>query len=234
MEISVVDILNLIIAILAFNISVISLYKMYMSGRPYINLIDMFFEPSKFHCYSLENRDGHEKLTDHHKAIINDTLGKTCSVRIDGENYLLVNMINGDFDFKDIRLVLAPYQFTYVNTGSFVPEIQITKGVFKLKDRNEFKNSINCIITPKGVNNERINIQIAYVCKEGYDTSVIYNRLLEETQRFSYKNDAEKARRIINFEKEEFIVKCKNNAKSKYIIKIIFTWDGNELEFVSK
>lgn len=210
MKVSVVDILNLIIAILAINLSVISLYRSYMSGRPYINLVDMFFEPSDFSCYSLEKEKGHKKLTESHKAIIRKTLGKICSVNIDGKNYLIVNMITGDFDFKDIRLVLAPYQYEYKNTGDFVSEIQLVKGVFKLINKDAFEKSINCKITPEGMDDERINIQVAYVCKEGYDTSVIYNRLLNENKRFSYKNDIKKAKRIINFEKEEFVLECKN------------------------
>ncbi|TGY94993.1 hypothetical protein E5329_17000 [Petralouisia muris] len=234
MEILNIDILNLIIAILAFVISIISLYKSYISGRPYINLMDMFFEPSKFHCYSLEDYDGHKKLTDNHKTIINDTLGRVSYQIIDGESYLLVNMLSGHFEYRDVRLVLAPYQFTYVNTGKFVSEIQLIKGMFKLKDRDVFEKNIDCMIRPEGRDGEKINIQVAYVCEEGYDTSVIYNRLLEETQRFSYIDDIEKARRIINFEKEEFVLKCKNNAKSKYLIKVIYTWDGTRLKFVFK
>jgi hypothetical protein len=234
MKISIIDILNLMIAILAFIISIISLYKSYVSGRPYINLIDMFFEPSKFHCYSLEDCDGHKKLTDNHKTIINDTLGKVSYQIIDGENYLLVNMLSGHFEYKDIRLVLAPYQFTYVNTGKFVSEIQVIKGIFKLKDRDIYKKNIDCMIRPEGSDNEKINIQIAYVCEEGYDTSIIFNRLFEETQRFSYIADVEKARRIINFEKEEFVLKCKNNSKSKYLIKLIYIWDDTGLKFTFK
>lgn len=234
MDISVIDTLNLIIAILAFSISVMSLYRSYMSGRPYIKLIDMFFEPSEFHCYSLEIREGYEELTESYQGIIKDTLGRVRYTRIDEKGYLLVNSLSDNFDFRNVRLVLAPYQFTYANTGSFVCEMQLIKGIFKLRDKEVYEKDINCVITPEGVGDERINIRIAYVCEEGNATSVIYDRLLQETERFSYKDNTEKAKRIINFEKEEFIVKCKNNAKNKYIIKVIYEWDGNELKIISE
>lgn len=230
MEITIIDFFNMIIAIFAFCISAISLYKSHMSGRPYINLVNMFFDPSEFHCFSLENCNGHEKLTNLHKDIIKKTLGRICYTSINGKKYLIINTLDANFEFKNVRLILAPYQFTYVNTGGFATEIHLVKGIFKLKNRETYEKDINCIITPEGIDNE-INIRIAYVCQEGFDTSIIYNRLFGINEKFSYKNDIERARNIINFEKEEYIVKCKNNAKSKYTIKVIFEWDNNELKF---
>ncbi len=227
MNISIIDIINLIVAIWA-------IIKSYRSGRPYIKLTDMYFEPSEFHCYSLEDCEGYKKLTDNHQEIINKTLGKISDQVIDGERYLLVNMLNAGFEYKNIRLVLAPYQFTYKNTGEFVSEIQLIKSLFKLKNGVVCNRNIDCTIRPEGEDGEKINIKIAYVCEEGCETSIIYNRLLKETQRFSYMKDTEKARGIINFKKEEFVLKCKNNARDRYLMKFIYTWDGEKLNFIFK
>ena len=234
MDFSVIDILNLVVSVFAIIISVISLYKSFMTGRPYIKLVDMFFEPSEFHCYSLENCNGYEKLTDKHKDIIKKTLGGMHYQVIDGKNYILVNMLKEDFDIDNVRLILSPYQFTYINTGGFVTEINIIKGFFKLKNREKHMEAIGCMIVPEGIDHEEFCVRVAYACQDGFDTSVIYNRLLSEKERFSYKNDNEKARKIINFEEEKFIVKCRNNAKSRYTLKVVFRWDNNVLKFISK
>lgn len=234
MQYGIIDIINCGISILALCFSCLSLYNVYMSRKPYIKLNDMFFEPSDFHCYSLEAYDGHEKLTDAHKNIINKTVGMICSQTIDGVNYLLVNTIKNSNDLSNVRLVLAPYQFTYTNTGEFIHEISLVEATIKLIRKDKFtRQNINCSIIPEKVD-EKFNIKVAYVCREGFDMSVIYQKLFNKKEFFSYKHDFEKVKDIINFEKEIYKIKCKNNSNNYYKIKLTYIKKENSLEYIPK
>lgn len=220
------DILNLMLAILALLFSGLSLHRSRMSQRPYIKLIDMFFDPSEFYCYSSEAKDKYEKFKEEHKKIINNTVGEICSKNIDGREYLLVNMLEKDYNLNNVKLILAPYQFVFTNTGKFVPELRVVKGIFKLKSSIKSRRNVDYKIVPSDITNEEVNIKIAYICQDGFETSVIYPRLLDEKEKFSYKKDNEKAENIVNFKREEYVIIGRSNSNIRYKIKIIFTWKG--------
>ena len=113
----------------------------------------MFFEPCDFKCYSSDGSGNYSILTENQKNIIKDTMSKNrrfSNIVIEGTQYLLVNLVEGDTDFNNVRLILAPYQFEYDNTGGFINEIILKKVTIKLQHRSKFsKRSLDCKMTPK-------------------------------------------------------------------------------------
>lgn len=79
-----------------------------------------------------------------------------------------------------------------------------------------------------------VNIKVAYACKIGDNTSVIYERLFDKKS-FDYLLDPQSAKEIINFEKESYIIECKCNSNgNKVKIKIIFEMGKLGVQFKQK
>jgi hypothetical protein len=104
--------------------------------------------------------------------------------------------------------------------------LRVVKGIFKLKSSIKSRRNVDYKIVPSDITNEEVNIKIAYICQDGFETSVIYPRLLDEKEKFSYKKDNEKAENIVNFKREEYVIIGRSNSNIRYKIKIIFTWKG--------
>lgn len=203
---------------------IISLRESYLNGRPFISMVDAKFIPKEFSCYSSDLVDGYKQLTEENKRLIERTKQSVSLQSIGEKPYLLFNLLREDSDLTGVRLVTAPMICTYTNTGGIVNEIEFVKAITTFKDEDKGrKYKVKGKITPKV--GKKIIVNIAYVCREGQATSILFEKLINEQKEFSYLSNKSKAKDIINFKKEEFIFTCKNHKKKKYRMRIIVTMD---------
>lgn len=207
-----------------------------MGDRPYIKLVRMLFISDDFHIFTLNGDGNTENFTDEHINLINDLRrnGRSFSLQnISGKEYLLVNTLRENCRDCDVRLVICPYQLVYKNTGKFVNEIRFKEAILKFEniDKIKIKNIDYCVV-PTSLD-EEINIKIAYACKAGDPTSLIYERLIGENS-FNYFEDIDMARNVINYEYETFIIECKNNSKEKFKCKLVYEMKEDGLRYIAK
>lgn len=235
-KIDYIDIITVFVSFGSFAVSVIALLKSYSARKPYINLLKMYFDPKDFHIYSFEKNQGYESLERHHEELVSNTLaeGKKFSIqRINGEDYILVNSLTENYNIQDVRLILAPYQVKYKNTGYFASEIRLKAAIIKRKKRKKIvQKSINYCIMPLS-HDDIFSLKVAYICKVGDYTSVIYDRL-QNMSYFDYRGDKDIAKGIINFEKEIYVIECLTNSREKYRCKLIYQNTNEGLKYSIK
>lgn len=203
------SIVAIIISVIAL---IISVRESYLNDRPYIKAECIKFIPDEFRCYSSSSIDGYEILSEENKRIIKENKYKASIQNIDGENYLVFNLLDESSDLENVRLILAPLICVYTNTGAPLNECIFKKGQTKIKDDAERIHKYKIIgkIIPQ---ENKMESKIAYVCKKGQSTSLFYDKLMSIENEFDYLRDKNMAKEIINFEKEEFWAICKNYKK---------------------
>lgn len=230
------DIVTTFIAFFALIISMYSLRRSYLNQKPHFTLMKMYFEPNDFHIYSEEHVLGNEKLKEEHITIIENTLhtGSKFSFQfIDNEKYIIINSLPKNYQIQDVRLILAPYQVEYVNTGYFASEITFREAIIKVSNKKKTHlKSINYQIMPRS-HDEIFKLKVAYICRIGDYTSVLYERLLNKKY-FDYMKDVNIAKDIINFERETYIIEGVTNSKTKFKCKLVYDNTQSGLKFITK
>lgn len=230
------DIATTFIAFVALIISIFSLHRSHLNQKPHFTLLKMYFEPNDFHIYAEEHASGNEKLKKEHMTIIKNTLhtGSRFSLQfIDNEKYILINSLPEDYKIQDVRLILAPYQVEYKNTGYFASEISLREAIIKVTNKKKTHlKSIDYRIMPTS-HDEIFKLKVAYICKVGDYTSVLYDRLLSKKY-FDYMKDGNIAKDILNFESETYIIEGVTNSETKFKCKLVYDNTKSGLKFRTK
>ncbi len=230
--------ISIVSAFISFIALVVGIRNNYNKRRPYLVLSSMSFNPKNFKYYT--NKESHsisqeQKITPELNEMINNCKedGRNISIQlIDGEKYLMVNLLKKNSSTENTVLVLGALESTYYNTGVFSNEIELVKCHTKISEDNRLYRlkGINASIKPKLEKNGEFSLKLAYICREGYTTSIFYNYLLENIIEDSVDllTDKEFAKKIINFDKEKLFLYCINNEKNKYLIRIIIEMDSKK------
>lgn len=239
-NITIIDIVNFFIAFIGLILSIYNtIILRHADKRPHILLKSVYFDPSDFECYAGETLSGYKnikEITDYERYINNDKIIEKFYSK--GKNYLLVNTLNiknrGKTNIRDIRLILAPYQFDYENTGNFINTFILRKTIFQLSNGYKAtRRQIDYEYTPSK-NENKINIKVAYLCKVGDELSVIYERLINLKEKFDYQENSAIAKNIINFKKEIYVINARTNANDKYKIKIVLKMTEKGLKIYNR
>lgn len=204
----------------------ISTKERYQNGRPYFAVKSIKFYPKEFTCYTTSsiNQDGYQKLSDENRRVIEQNKYKASIQNINKEYFILFNLLDENSDMENVRLILSPLVCKLENTGAFVTEMELIKGKTKIRgDSKELKYKAAGKLQPS---EKEIIMRVAYACKEGCSTSLLYERLFGINKDIDYLKEKDRAKEIINFESENLWIKCKNNKGQKYKVRICLKMDN--------
>ena len=204
----------------------ISKRESYQNGRPYFAVKSIKFYPKEFICYTNSSimQSGYKKLSAENRRIIEQYKYKASVQNINDEYFILFNLLDENSDMENVRLILSPLVCKLENTGAFVNELEFIKGKTKIKGRAKelkYKAAGKIVLTEN-----EIVMRVAYACKEGLSTSLLYERLFGIDKEIDYLKEKELAKEIINFESEKFWIKCKNNKRYRYKVRVSLKMDG--------
>lgn len=213
-----------VLSAIAIAISVtslgISLYMARLDESPYLCLKSIKFDRKNFKIIKYS-----EKLLPSVKAIINSTKKSLSMQKINGKEYLLVNLVEEqEYDLTNVVIVLSPMECSYVSRGGYINELILSKASMI------FKNNPNTRIYPRlkklnekiiPLDNKEIVIRVAYACDKKKTPSIDYKGLKKEKEDFDYLMNIDKAKKYINFLTEEFIFFVQNYKGKRYKKKMI-------------
>ena len=226
----IISILSLVMASISAIAAAYAIYRTYKIEGPYVFLEEIFFKKEDFKCFTDEVIPGYKKIT---KELLNDIYKAVeqnknfLRMYIDEEEYLVANFLRDKTEAKNIRVILAPYQLIYSLTAGGCNKLRLKKVILEMRNKEQFSEDRIDYKIEDLKKIDKLNIKIAYICKAGDATSILFDRLKEQED-FKYTENNTVAKDIIVFQKERCIIECENNSGSKYYTEIIIDYStGN-------